>query len=222
MASRKRVKKKHIKEDQLITTAVKASQFIQRYYTQVIVGIVVLVLAVVAILFTAQTRRGNVRDSEQLFGRAMSQYNARDMETAANSFSEVIDRYGGSRAGVFARYFLGQSLLMQERHDEAMNAFEQYLDKAGTDAPFRAAATIGIAMCYEGLRDFATAAELLEQLSQTLEPEDPRYPEVLFQAATDFEKAGSRPKAVDLYREVSETATGPLKDRANAWVALLE
>lgn len=222
MASRKRIKKKHIKEDQLITVAVQASQFIQRYYTQVIAGVVVLVLGVAVILFTANSRRNSARQCDRDFSRAMSQYNARDLETAATSFAEVAEQYGGHRSAVLSYFFLGKSRLAQARHDEAKSAFDEYLRKAGADAPLRSAATIGVAMCYEGLHNFTAAAELLEQLSQTLDPEDPRYYDIVFQAGTDYEKAGTRTKAMEMYQEVSENGAGPLKDRATVWVTLLQ
>ena len=46
MASQRRIKKKQLKEDQLVTFAVNASQFVQTYFTQVIIGVLVLVVAV--------------------------------------------------------------------------------------------------------------------------------------------------------------------------------
>ncbi|UCH84904.1 MAG: hypothetical protein JSW50_04240, partial [Candidatus Latescibacterota bacterium] len=83
MASKRRVKKKSIKEDQLVTTAVKASQFIQEYFTQVVVGVVILVVAVTVIIFVTNTRRSAAHESERELARAMTEYNARNNETAA-------------------------------------------------------------------------------------------------------------------------------------------
>jgi tetratricopeptide (TPR) repeat protein len=152
----------------------------------------------------------------------MSQYNARDLETAATSFAQVADQCGGKRTGVLSHFFLGKTRFAQRQLNEAKAAFDEYLRKADRNHPLRPAATIGVAMCFEGLQNFEAAAALLEQLSQTLDPKDPRYYEILFQAGTDFEKAGDRVKATEMYRQVSENATGPLKDRATVWVTLLE
>jgi hypothetical protein len=222
MASQRRIKKKQLKEDQLITFAVNASQFVKTYFTQVIIGVVVLVVAVAAILFTAHNRRNAVIDSEREFAMAMSQYNARDVVGAANAFEHIADRYSGHRAGKYSQYFLAKSLLAQKQYEDALAAFDEYARKADTNAPFRHSAVVGKAMAHEGLHNFTAAAELLEQLSQTLEPKDPRRVEVLFQAANDYGKAGSRDKAIELFRVVSEEATGPLKDRASVSVAILE
>jgi tetratricopeptide (TPR) repeat protein len=222
MATKRKVKKKSIKEDQLVTTAVKASQFVQEYFTQVVVGIVVLVVAVAVVVFVTNTRRNTARESERELAQAMTEYNARSPEAASVSFAQITDRYGGYPAGKVARYFLGKSYLATGRYEEARGAFEEYLDAAGAEGEFGEAATMGIAVAYEGLQNFTAAAELLERLSQTMDPEDPRYLDVLFQAARNYEQAGDRQKAIEYYSLVDEKASGPLKDRASVWLAILK
>ncbi len=46
--------------------------------------------------------------------------------------------------------------------------------------------------------------------------------DVLYQAASNFEQAGSRDKAAELYRRVAEEASGTLKDRASVALAQIE
>ncbi len=222
MARQKRIKKKRLKEDQLVTFTVQASQLVQRYFAQFVTGVVVLVVAVGAILLTAHVRRNAARGAEREFALAMSQYNARDLEGSATAFSGIAEKYGNHNAGVVSRYFLGKALLAQGKVEEAMNAFDEYLGKAGKEAPFAAAAAIGKASCLEGLHNYSAAADLLEELSQTVDEKDPRFAEILFQAGRDYEKAGSRDKALEFYSRVAEKASGPLKDRASVAIASLE
>jgi tetratricopeptide (TPR) repeat protein len=222
MASKKRVKKRRIKEDQLVTFTVKASQFIQQYFTHVVIGLAVLVVAVGAILVSGHLRRNAARESEREFALAMSQYNLRDLPTAETSFRQIADKYGSHANGELSRYFLGKTLLAEGKYDDALKAFDRYLSKSAKDAPFRAAASIGKASCMEELRNFAPAAEVLEQLSQTLDEKDPRFFDVLLQAGRDFERAGSRDKAAEFYRRVAEDARGTLKDRASVALSHVE
>jgi len=221
MARQTRIKKRRLKEDQLVTFTVRASKFIQRYYTQVVAGAVVLVVAVGAILVTAHFRRNAAKDAEEKFALAMSQYNARDVGGAAASFAEVADKNGG-QTGQYSRYFLGRSLLSQNKLEEALNAFDKYISEAGPEAPFYGAAVIGKATCLEGLHNYQAAAALLEQLSLTLKEEDPRLNEVLFRAGRDYERAGARDKAREFFQQVAEKAAGPLKDQASVAIAMLE
>jgi len=221
MTSTKRVKKKRLKEDQLVTVTVKASQFVQQYFTQVVAGIVVLVVAVGAVLVTSYVRKNAARDSDKEFALAMSQYNMRDLATAATSFTRIADKYGSQNAGEVSRYFLGKTLLAQGKPEDALQAFDQYISKAGNGAPFAAAAVIGKASCMEALHNYLGAADVLERLSQSLDPEDPRYLEVLYEAGRNYEKAGSKDKASELYGVVAAKATGPLKDRVTVSLSLL-
>ena len=108
MASKRRVKKKSIKEDQLVTTAVKASQFVQEYFTQVVVGVVILVVAVAVIIFVTNTRRNTAHESESGLARAMTEYNARDNESASISFAQLSERTY-RRCQAAAGYFHPQS-----------------------------------------------------------------------------------------------------------------
>jgi tetratricopeptide (TPR) repeat protein len=222
MASKRRVKKKSFKEDQLVTFTVRAGQWVQEYFTQVVIGVVVLVVAVAVILFGTNTRRNTAQESERELARAMTEYNARDAESAAISFAQLADRYGGYPAGEVSRYFLGKTQLGMARYEEALETFQTYVDKAGEAGEFRVAATIGMAVAYEGLENFNAAAELLERLSQTMDPDDSRYLDVLFQTARNYEKSGSREKAIEFYSLVDAKATGSLKDRASVWLAILK
>lgn len=222
MAGKKRTAKKRLKEDRLVTVTVEASQFIQQYFTQVVAGVVVLIVAVGAILLTAHMRKSAGRNSEQDFALAMSQYNARDLDGAVAAFSKIVDKYSSQTAGEHSRYFLGKTLLAQGKYDEALDAFEQYLNRSGKDAAFRTGSVIGKAQALEGLHNFGAAADVLEELSRTLDASDPRYTEVLFQAGQNYEKTGSREKALEFYRNVADKGTGPIKDRATVAIALLQ
>jgi hypothetical protein len=72
------------------------------------------------------------------------------------------------------------------------------------------------------LHNYSASADLLEQLTKTMDENDPRFTEVLFQAGIDYEKAGSRNKAREFYDRVAEKGSGPLKDRASVASAALQ
>ena len=74
MSKRKRLKKREIKEDQLVTTALKVSNFVQERFTQVIAGVVVLLAVVAIVLFSAQARRSSSKSANREFAIAMNQF----------------------------------------------------------------------------------------------------------------------------------------------------
>lgn len=219
----KKLQRKHMKEDRLVTTTLRVSQLVQQHLAKVVSGVVILAVLVGVALFTSHARRGSAQEAEKEFAAAMNQFQvATTKEGAVAAFGAIADRYSGHGLGVLASYFVGESQLELGRHSEALAAYERYLSKAGDDAPFREAATIGKALCYEGLGDYRTAAQVLDDLLSKMDEKDPRHGDVLFQAALFYEKAGERARALELYQRVIDTAAGSLKDRATVRVAVLE
>ena len=222
MVAKKRLSKRAIKEDPLVTLALRTSGFVQAHFTQVITGVVVLVAAIGIVLFTANARRGAVGESERQLAIAMDQFLLRSFESASTAFQLIADRYSKHTAGQTSMYFLGECYLSLYRYQEAVDAYDRYLDSVGSVATFSVAATIGKAYAYEGLVQFQPAAEVLTALADTMNPDDARYTDVLFGAGSFWEEADDIPRAIGFYTRVAEVATGTLKSRADVKLALLE
>lgn len=221
MGSRKRLKKRQLKEDQLITTTVRLSQFIQDHFTQVISGVIILVAAIGVILFTANVRRNAAAEAEAEFAVAMNAYKYTDRSAAAASFRGVTDRYGNHKVGILALYFLGECYLSQFLYDEAIIAFERYVEKSEAGGEFVVAARVGRALCYDGLENYIEGARTLEALAQDMNKEDPRYIDVCFEAGRLFELSGNRKAAEDYYEIVADRGAGPVRERSKIWLAIL-
>jgi tetratricopeptide (TPR) repeat protein len=222
MAKKRRLQRRRIKEDQLVTTTLRVSNYVQEHFTQVISGIVILLAAVAIIVFTAQARKNTARVAERELALAMGQYQAGELDLAGTTFASLADRYSGHYSGVVALYFLGQCNLERFRFDEALSAFDRFLDKSKVDDPFRIAAQIGKAYAYEGLQDFREAATTLEGVSGSMDPDDGRLVDVLYSTASFHRRAGDPETAAVYYRRVLDEGEGPLKERAAVWLALIE
>jgi len=222
MARRKKLKKKELKEDQLVTAALKLSTFVQERFTQVIAGVVVLAAAVAVVLFTAQARKNSSSAADHEFSIAMNRYQTGQTDEAGTAFANIADQYSGQRVGKMSLYFLGETRMAQTRFQEAIEAYDRYLEKTERESDFYEAAQIAKALCYEALGQFREAATVLEQLSQTMDSSDVRYHEVLFDAAMFYQEVGADGTALELFRKVSEEGTGALQARATVWVTMIE
>lgn len=220
MARKRKLQRRRIKQDQLVTTTLRVSNYVQDHFTQVISGIVILLAAVAIILFTTQTRRNTARAADRELTLAMGQYQLGDKDLAGTTFASLADRYSGHESGVLALFFLGQCDLDRLRWEESLSAFERFLDKADANHEFRVAAEIGRAYANEGLQNFREAATILDNLSQRMDPEDSRYTDVLYNAGSFYRHAGDTNKAIEFYRQVAD-AEGPLKGRATVWLSVL-
>jgi tetratricopeptide (TPR) repeat protein len=217
----KKLTKKQMKEDRLVTLALQTTTFMQRNFAKVVSGVVVLVAAIGIILFTAHARRNTTAAAEREFSVAMDQFLLGNREQASSSFLNISERYSRQNVGEMSLYFLGECYFALFRFEDALNAYGHYLD-AAPDANFAIAAKIGRALCLEGLVRFPEAADAMESIAAELDPGDARYPDALYRTASFYQEAGNRSQALNYYRKLAAVATGTLKDRAEVKISLLE
>jgi tetratricopeptide (TPR) repeat protein len=222
MAKRKRISRKRMKEDQLVTLTLKTSQFIQAHFPHIVTGIVVIVAAIAIALFVAHSRRSAAHSAQQALASAMAYYEIRDFDTARQAFTEITQQYSSHREGVIALYYLGEINMAAQRYTEALDAFERFLKHGGKYPLFEVGAEIGKGYCLEDLGRYLEAAETLEEVSTKMDPKDPRTLDVMMQVAMSYQKGGKPDRAMEFYKKVSEKAVGDLKVRANVAMALLE
>jgi len=219
MATTRRVKR-NIKEDQLVTTAVRLSQWAQEHFTHVIIGVVALVLIIVGVVFTSSSKRSAGELAQQQMSSAMSLYLSGDYEAARTSFEQIRERHGGTQ-GSIAQFFKAESEFKQGNYEVAAESYDLYLAKSGPDEQFRHSAVIGKALCQEGREDYAAASETLAGLLTSLDRNDPRFLDASYMAGEFFARAGNMESAAAHFRTVIEEGTGPLKMRAQAAIALV-
>lgn len=220
MATGKRVKKKNIKQDQLVTYAVNVSRWAQEHFNQVIIGVVALVVVISVAVFMANSRQSSSRQAETQLATAMGQFSAGDFSAASASFEQVSERYGGATRAR-ALYFEAESQLRQGRYADALESYDRYLSRWEDFPEFRGSAMVGKAMAQEGLGDYAAAADQLVDAMKVLDPDDPRYLDSAYRAGEFFAKAGDTERAAEYFRQVADEAQGNLKDRAKVAAALL-
>lgn len=220
MATKRRVRKKDIKKDPLVTYALRTSKFAQENFNFIIIGVVVLVGVIAVLVFTANSRRNSAQQAQRQLSSAMVLYQQRDYEAAKTTFEQIYQNHGGTERLV-SKYFKADCELKQRNFSQALVDYDLYLDDASKYPAFKEAAWYGKALCYEGLGDFTEAAVTMETLHQSLDENDPRYLESAYHAGEFFAKAGNRERAVIHFRTVSEKGTGELKDRATVATTLL-
>ncbi len=182
LAKKKKLSKKEIKEDKLVTTFYEARTFYDENQTAIfsVVGIVVaLVLAVV--LYTGKLEESNLSASVELT-RVINTYNAglylQAIEGKAGTLeiglAKIVDEYGGSEQGELARIYLANSYFYTEQYDKAMEAYDDY---SGSDNLMVASALAGKAGCYEHQKNYESAAKFYSKAANVSKyvPSNPDY-----------------------------------------------
>jgi tetratricopeptide (TPR) repeat protein len=221
MATKRKVVKKDIKKDPLVTYALKTSQYAQEHFNQVIIGVVVLIALIAVVVFTANSRRGAAVQSERQLSQAIALFQQQDFTAAKVSFSQIVDRHGG-RSAAIARYYKAECEFLQRNYSQAALDYQSYLDTSSDFPEFKAAALYGAGICYEAAGNHTAAATTMEQVHHSVDENDPRYLDSAFRAGENFAKVRNIDRAVEYFQIVADKGSGKLKDKATVALALID
>jgi len=220
MATKRKVVKKNIKKDPLVTYALKVSQYTQKHFNQVIIGVAILIAVIAVVVFTANSRQSSSRQADRQLAQGLALYQQQDYEAAKATFGQIYNRFGG-RGGAIAQYYKAECEFAQRNYSQALMDYEAYLGRSSDFDEFEPAAIYSTALCHEGLENYELAATAMEQVHHSVGEDDPRYLDSAFKAGELFAKAGNYERALHYFQTVSDRGTGKLKDRATAAVSLL-
>lgn len=167
MTTKKRITKKQMKEDALVTATYQASRYLRDHLNLILGGTLVLVAVIAAVLWIGRSRSSSLREAESLFQQGMNRYNAQQFTVAVDFFDRVASTHGNASVGARAQYFLGNAYLLSEQYELAVSAFEDYLRKPQRFPLYERPAMDGKAVALENLGRYAEAAEIYSRLAES-------------------------------------------------------
>lgn len=213
--------KKNLKEDQLVTTTFRLTEWAQAHFNQVIIGVVALVAVVAVVVFVANSRESGARQAEREMGAAITQFANGEYTAAKATFQQVADRFGGPQ-GASARFFKAECELHENNYQQAVDDYDAYLARASDYPMFEGSALIGKALALEGLENYLEAARTMAAAADKIEAKDPRHFDAAFSAGEFFQRAGQATDAVKYFEMVAKDGSGDLKARATVAAAMLK
>jgi tetratricopeptide (TPR) repeat protein len=204
----KKVSKKEIKEDKLVTTYFEAQSWLEnnkRLASYIVAAPVVLVL----LWFWWHAKRVEANDTATTqFAKIVSYYDAGQYEKAINGVPQegaqglqaIVDENGSTPAGEIARLYLANSYFALKNYDKAL---EYYNDVSVSDKLLTASAYAGEAASYEAKQDYEHAGKYFEKAASknmTLVA----APDNLQRAAVNYAAAGQKDKAVELLKTLKK------------------
>lgn len=213
--------KKHLNEDQLVTTTFRLTEWAQAHFNQVIIGVVALVAVVAVLVFVANSRESGAKQAERQMGEAMTMMTQGEYASAKGTFQQVSERFGGAQ-GAAARFFKAECELKQNDYQAAADDYDAYLARVKDYPLFEASALMGKALALEGLGNYIEAANSMAAAADKLDAKDPRHFDALYSAGEFYQRAGRVSDAVKYFEMVAKDGTGDLKDRATVAAAMLK
>lgn len=220
----KKIPKKEIKEDKLVSSYFRARQWAEentRLLTYVALGIA----ACIAVGFIWMKNRAEDADKATTqLAKIQPYYDENKYELAINGVPQegaqglqvIVDEYGGTRPGEIARLYLANSYYALGDYDKAL---ENYKKISVDDRLVAASAYAGAASCFEAKNDYEEAGAYFEKAAKK-DMTMIQAPGNLQRAAWDYAKAGKKEKAVELLQMLKkEFPNSPDSRNADLYIA---
>lgn len=213
LKAKKKITKKEMKEDGLITAYGKVTSFYdlnKKYFNYAFTAIIVIVIATV--IFVNNRRANNDKAATEL-GKVFTIYDAasndiRQYKIAIDGQPErgimglksIVDNYGSTKSGELARFYLANAYYNTGNYDEALKEYDSFSNSSDL---LTASAIAGIGNCYEAKKEYEKAASSFEKaagkISNTF-----NTPDYLNSAARCYGLAGEKEKAVTLFKRLKK------------------
>lgn len=206
LTKKKKLSKKEIKEDKLVTTYYKVYNYVLDNKNRLGIYLGGLLVVIAAIYFYMNNKaENNVQAGIQL-SRVMGLYDAGAyLETIEGrqgtkivGLKKIVSEYGSTENGETAKIFLANSYQMLGKVEEAYKYYEDY---GGSNKVFEATALSGEAGYYADKKEYEKAADLYLSASRVAK-ENVLNPEYMLKAAVNFIDAGKKEDAKDLLETI--------------------
>ncbi len=218
---KKKISKREMKQDTLVTTYVQVTGFYAKYKKQISIGVTAVVVIVAATLIFLSNREKNNELATTKVAAIQpfcdnGQYQmAIDGAADRNlvGLKQIVDDYGSTPAGDMARFYLADSYFQLGKYTEALEAFKEC---SPSNPLLKASRYAGIAACYEATGNHKEAADNYESAAGK-DATDDAISEHLNDAARNHALAGDKSHALDLLKRIKKnyptTTAGREADR---------
>ena len=199
--SPRRITKKEMKEDKLVTTAFKLQDWIQKHSNQVLMvaGGVVLVAIVVFFIFSSKSSRN--KKAAVLLGKATLEFQSGNAGQAITDLHTVMDKYSGTQNASQATFYLANAYFYAKDYAKSQAIFQSFIEKYKEDPLLSASALAGIAECHLQNREFQAAGDnFIKAIS--FKPDNFMAPQYLFSAGQAYLKANQKEKAKEVFMKL--------------------
>lgn len=204
MSPVKRITKKQIKEDKLVTTAFKASEYIQKNPTPFVisgVAVAVIFIAVVLMMWSADRKKN---EAAALLSRAYLAFDSGQVEDAIANLINLGDNYSGTEPAAHATFILANRSFQEKDYAKARSYYDKVIAGYDKDKMVLSSAVAGAAACREIEGDKLEAARLYMEAARIF-PGKLWAPDYLLRAGINFAAAGDTTSAKIAYGEVDSS-----------------
>lgn len=159
MKPEKRMTKRQMKEDRLVSTTFMVTEYVQKNKTPFIIGAAALVAIFAVIMIVRWSGERKVAEAASILSRAEMSGGMGQVDQYIADLKLLADDYGGTDAGKIATLRLANSYFEKKEYDNAQRYFEKIMDRYSDDVMIAASAAAGKAACLEVRGNHSEAAK---------------------------------------------------------------
>jgi tetratricopeptide (TPR) repeat protein len=205
---KKKISKRELKEDALVSGYAKATAFYDRNRRNISIAITAIVVIVLAVVVYSKNRADNNNNATLALGQIFQVYDSGQYQAAIDGMPEkgvkglkaIVENYGNSPNGELARFYLANAYYFTGKYEDALKEYESF---SAADELLAVSRLSGIGSCEESLGRYRDAAEAFEKAAAKA-PKDPAAAENLNNAGRTYALAGDKPKAIDVYKRLKK------------------
>ncbi len=208
LAKKKKITRKAIKEDKLVTSFYEFQDFYLKYQKQILIAVGAIVIIVLAFVIYQNKIDTENQEASVALARIMPSYKANNFKEAIEGkagtnivgLKQIAEDYGSSENGETAKIFLAHSYYMLSKFDDALQVYKDY---SGSIDLLRSTALAGAAACYEAKGNLEKAADYFRDAAFVTKT-NPQNANYLLMSGMDYHRIGKNEKAKEYFNIIKK------------------
>lgn len=180
----------------------KSIGFFEKYRIPVIIAIVASVIVIAGAIsykLFASYRNNNAVVIEY---RAYNYFLEGNYKESLSSFQEIADKYSGSKSAPVAYYYIGNSYLALGQYDDAIRAYNGFIDKFSEQETLLPLVYINLGSAYTGKNDYNNAMSAFRNVLSL--KDSPVADRAVYELARVYEMSGDTASAIEQYENLKK------------------
>ncbi|MDG5813572.1 tetratricopeptide repeat protein [Chitinispirillales bacterium ANBcel5] len=156
-------KKQEMKKDPVLDWLFSAKEYAKKNSVLLIGALLVLLFIGAVSVFSSRAREADIRQSQDLFARAVLEFNDENLDDAIVLFGDAANNFGNTPQGKMSAFMLGSIYFEQQKYLQAIEWFQLAVTNMSSAGFVGAQALVGIATSHEALGNEAEAMQYYER-----------------------------------------------------------
>lgn len=188
---------------------------IEKYRSAAIASLSVLIILGIAIGVYFYLSQKWDQEASSLESRAYNDYIEGDYQRALSTYQELIDNYSRSGSIPVALYYLGNSHLGLGQTDQAILAYQKFIEKYRGNDAILPLVYMNLGYAYMGKKDYGNAISAFKEVSTM--KNSLIADRAVYEAARAYEISGDMVSAIERYKYLTQTyAASPWSQTASS------